>query len=84
MAIIDNDQRGPRRPIGKPLTELKPCEPTMPDEATSLETAENAEFVREENKNTSDSSGLHATDEAAGVKIKEQLRKGHQLVSRLD
>jgi hypothetical protein len=86
MAITDNEQRGPERPRSKPVTTIKPGEPTMPDEAgdVSAQNADNPMLTREEVKNTSDSSGLHATDEAAGERIKELLRKGSQLVSRMD
>ena len=86
MAISDNEQRGPERPRTHRLDDLKPGVPNTSDEAgdASIQNADNPMVVREEVKNTSDSSGLHATDEAAGEKIKEQLRKGHQLVSRMD
>lgn len=86
MAITDNEQRGPERPRDKPVTSIKPGEPTMPDEAgdVAAQNADNPALTREEVKNTSDSSGLHATDEAAGEKIKELLRKGAQQVSRMD
>ena len=68
----------------KRLTEVKPAEPNMPDEATELETAENAATVREDRKNTSTSSGLPIDDEAHGEEIKELLRKGAVLVTRMD
>lgn len=86
MAISKNEQRGPERPRNKKLTDLKPGEPRETDESgdVSMQNADNPTLVREEVKNTSDSSGLRASDEAAGEKIKEQLRKGHRLVSRMD
>ena len=68
----------------KRLTEVKPAEPNTADEATELEMAEDAEMVRDDWKNTSTSSGLPIDDEANGEQIKELLRKGAVLVTRMD
>ncbi len=85
MAITDNDQRGPEQRRDRDAKNLKPSQPNAPDEIGGIEDVEdNPMLVREEVKNTSDSSGLHSNDDAAGEKIKEQLRKGHQQVSRMD
>lgn len=40
--------------------------------------------AREDVTNTSDSSGLRAGDEAAGERMKDQLRRGATEVSRMD
>jgi hypothetical protein len=74
----------PRR--GVDVTQIKPGEPTSPDEAgdVSIANADNPMLVREENKNSSDSSGVRADSEAAGEQIKELLRRGGQEVSRMD
>jgi hypothetical protein len=65
----------PRRPA---LDEIKPQEVISSDEAAdpSVQNADNPLLVREEVKNTSDSSGLRADDEARGEVIKEQLKRG--------
>jgi hypothetical protein len=70
----------------KPLTEVKPGQPTMDDEAgdVSIANADNPMSVREEVKNTSDSSGLRADDEARGEQIKKQLKRGAREIQPLD
>ncbi len=69
-----------------PITESKPGQPAGSDEAgdVSVQNADNPMLVREDVRNTSDSSGLHATDEAKGEKLKEQLRRGAREVQPLD
>lgn len=69
-----------------PLTEMKPGEVTSGDEAAdpSVQNADNPLLVREDVKNTSDSSGLHADDEAKGKVIKEQLKRGAKDVRPTD
>ena len=73
----------PRRP---PLTEVKPGEATSNDEAAdpSVQNAENPMLVRDDVKNTSDSSGLRNDDEAKGQQIKEQLKRGAREIQPLD
>lgn len=83
MAITDKDERGPERPRNERLTKVRPPEASTADETGSAG-ADNPTVEREEVTNTSDSSGLHATDEAAGESIKELLRKGGQQVSKMD
>jgi hypothetical protein len=72
-----------RRPA---LTRIKPGQPNSNDEAgdASVMNADNPMLVREEVKNTSDSSGLHADDEARGKVIKEQLKRGASEVQPTD
>jgi hypothetical protein len=69
-----------------PLTEVQPRQVTSNDEAgdPSVQNAENPMLTREDVNNTSDSSGLHADDEAKGELIKEQLKRGARGVSPLD
>lgn len=69
-----------------PLTEIKPREVSSSDEAAdpSVQNADNATLVREEVKNTSDSSGLHADDEAKGKVMKDQLKRGLREVQPMD
>jgi hypothetical protein len=83
MAITDKDERGPERPRSERLTKVRPPEANIADETGSA-VADNPTVQREEVNNTSDSSGLPATDEAAGESIKELLRKGGQQVSKMD
>ena len=73
----------PQRP---PLTEIKPGQVTSNDEAgdPSVMNADNPMLVREDVKNTSDSSGLHAEDEAKGQVLKEQLKRGLTEVQPMD
>ena len=68
------------------LTEIKPGQPAGNDEAgdVSVQNADNPLLVREDVKNTSDSSGLHADDEAKGEQLKEQLRRGAREVRPMD
>lgn len=83
MTITDRDERGPERPRDKRVTEARAGEANSPDE-TGAAVADNPTLQREEVKNTSDSSGLRASDEAAGDSVKELLRKGGQQVSKMD
>jgi hypothetical protein len=73
----------PERP---PLTEIKPREVSSSDEAAdpSVQNADHPMLVREEVKNTSDSSGLHADDEARGEVMKDQLKRGLRDVRPMD
>jgi hypothetical protein len=73
----------PQRP---PLTGIKPREASSNDEAgdPSVQNADNPLLVREDVKNTSDSSGLHSDDEAKGQAIKEQLKRGATDVQPMD
>src|SRR5918997_151835 len=73
---VDRDTAAsPQRP---PLTEIRPRQVTSNDEAgdPSVMNADNPMLVREDVKNTSDSSGLHADDEAKGKVLKDQLKRG--------
>jgi hypothetical protein len=69
-----------------PLTEIQPRQVTSNDEAgdPSVQNAENPMLAREDVKNTSDSSGLHADDEAKGEVIKDQLKRGLREVQPMD
>jgi hypothetical protein len=69
-----------------PVTEMKPGQPSGSDEAgdVSVQNADNPMLVREDVKNTSDSSGLHAADEAKGEKLKDQLRRGGREAQPMD
>jgi hypothetical protein len=81
---VDRDTAAPaRRP---PLTEIQPPQVTSNDEAAdpSAQNADNPLLVREDVKNTSDSSGLHADDEARGEVIKDQLKRGLREIQPLD
>ncbi len=81
---VDQDTAVPaQRP---PLTEIKPGQVTSNDEAgdPSVMNADNPMLVREDVKNTSDSSGLHADDEAKGRVLKEQLKRGLSEVQPMD
>jgi hypothetical protein len=73
-------------PTRPPLDEIRPAQVTTNDEAgdPSAANAENPTLVREEVKNTSDSSGLHVDDEARGELIKEQLKRGLREIQPLD
>ena len=73
----------PQRP---PMTEIKPGQVSSSDEAgdPSAMNADNPMLVREDVKNTSDSSGLHADDEAKGQLLKEQLKRGLSEVQPMD
>lgn len=68
------------------VTELKPGQPNTSDEAgdVSVANADHPMRVREEVKNTPDSSGLKVDDPARGEKIKEQLKRGAQEVRPMD
>jgi hypothetical protein len=68
------------------LTDIKPGEARSNDEAgdPSVQNAENPMLVREEVKNTTDSSGLHADDEAKGEVMKEQLKRGAREIQPMD
>ena len=70
----------------KPLTDIKPGEVSSSDEAAdpSVQNADNATLVREEVQNTSDSSGLHAEDEAKGELMKAQLKRGLREIQPMD
>ena len=81
---VDRDAAAPaRRP---PMTQTKPGQVTSSDEAgdPSVMNADNPMLVREDVKNTSDSSGLHADDEARGKILKEQLKRGSSEVQPMD
>ena len=81
---VDRDTAAPtRRPA---MTEIKPGQPASGDEAgdVSMANADNPMLVREDVKNTSDSSGLHADDEAKGQTLKEQLKRGAQEIQPMD
>lgn len=80
---VDEAEAGERR---RGLTSLKPADPTSSDEVAdgAMQNAENPMLVREEVKNTSDSSGVRANDEAKGEVIKEQLKRGMTNVQPLD
>lgn len=73
----------PRRPS---LEQMKSREVTSADEAAepSVQNADNPLLVREDVRNTSDSSGLRADDETRGEQIKEQLRRGAKNVRPMD
>ena len=74
---VDRTTAAPsRRP---PLTEIKPGQARSNDEAgdVSVANADNPMLVREDVKNTSDSSGLPVDDEARGRQIKDSLKRGH-------
>jgi hypothetical protein len=79
----DRPSEGARRAN---LTDIKPGEVTSNDEAAdpSVQNAENPMLVREEVKNTSDSSGLHADDEAKGETMKDQLKRGLREIQPMD
>ena len=66
------------------ISGIKPAEPSVADEAAEVNTADNPSMIREDAKNTSDSSGLPVNDEAHGEQIKELLRRGGQEVTRMD
>lgn len=81
---VDRTTAAPsRRP---PLTEIQPRQVSSNDEAgdPSVQNADNPLLAREDVKNTSDSSGLHADDEAKGEVMKEQLKRGLRQISPLD
>jgi hypothetical protein len=81
---VDRTTAAPsRRP---PMTEIQPRQVTSNDEAgdPSVQNADNPLLVREDVKNTSDSSGLHVDDEARGEKLKEQLKRGSREISPMD
>ena len=79
----DRPAEGARR---KQLTDIKPGEVTSNDEAgdPSVQNAENPMLVREEVKNTSDSSGLPVDDEARGEVMKDQLKRGLREIQPMD
>lgn len=82
-----SDLEGPPPPRPAPVTNLKPCEPNMADEASdpALQNVEyNPRFVRDDVRNTSTSSGTHAGDEGDDQRRKELLKRGHREVSRMD
>jgi hypothetical protein len=81
---VDRSTAAPtRRP---PLTEIQPPQVSSNDEAgdPSVQNADNPLLAREEVKNTSDSSGLHADEEAKGQVMKDQLKRGLREISPLD
>ena len=81
--VTDRTTTPEQRP---PMTELKPGQPNTGDEAgdVSMANADNPMLVREDVKNTSDSSGLKTDDEARGERLKEQLRRGAREVQPMD
>jgi hypothetical protein len=81
---VDRTTAAPtRRP---PLTETQPQQVSSTDEAAdpSVQNADDPLLVREDVKNTSDSSGLHNDDEAKGKVLKDQLKRGLREVQPLD
>jgi hypothetical protein len=81
---VDRDTAAPtHRP---PMTEIRPAQVSSNDEAgdPSVMNADNPMLVREDVKNTSDSSGLHNDDEAKGQLIKEQLKRGLSNIQPMD
>ena len=81
---VDRTTAAPtRRP---PLTEIQPRQVSSNDEAAdpSVQDADNPLLVRDDVKNTSDSSGLHADDEAKGEVMKDQLKRGLRQISPMD
>jgi len=73
-------------PVRPPIQEIRPAQVSSNDEAgdPSVMNAENPTLVREDVKNTSDSSGLHADDEARGEVMKKQLERGLTDVRPMD
>jgi hypothetical protein len=81
---VDRTTAAPtRRP---PMTEIQPRQVSSSDEAAdpSVQNADNPLLAREDVKNTSDSSGLHADDEARGKVVKDQLKRGLREIQPMD
>lgn len=80
------DHLGPDTPRPVPVTDIKSGEPRTSDEAgdVSIQNADDPGIVREEVGNTSTSSGTHPGDQGDDQRRKEQLRRGHRGISRMD
>ena len=81
-----SDVRGPDRPRPADVTRMKPGVPNMPDEAgeSSLQNADQPQFVREEISNTSTSSGTQTGDEGDDQRRRRLLEQGAREISSLD
>lgn len=83
-SAVDQTTAAPsRRPA---ITEIQPRQVSSNDEAgdPSAQNADNPMLVREDVKNTSDSSGLHADEEAKGEVMKDQLKRGLREIQPMD
>jgi len=81
-----HDHLRPETPRPAPVTDIRSGEPRMPDEAgdVSIQNADDPDVVREDTGNTSTSSGTHPGDSGDDQRRKEQLRRGHRGISRMD
>lgn len=77
-----HDHLGPDTPRPAPVTSVRSGEPRTADEAGDV-SIQNAD-IRDDVGNTSTSSGTHPGDQGDDQRRKEQLRRGHRGISRMD